>query len=116
MNYADLIAKLEKATGQDRDLDARICYAIKPALHRMGTLTEWLATDAAKRVPAYTWSLDDALTLVPEGASWLVRAPAGAYPSATIFGPPLHGDQIIARTPAIALCIAALKAIEALRE
>jgi hypothetical protein len=64
----DLIERLAKTTGQDRDLDARITYAVKPALQRVGPLDEWLKTSAARNCHTYTWSIDDALTLLPDGA------------------------------------------------
>jgi hypothetical protein len=64
---ADLIARLENATGPDRELDADIMYfeiergtGIK--VTRIPSLTE--------TANHYTRSLDAALTLVPEGYSY----------------------------------------------
>lgn len=121
MSIPDLIARLEAATGQDRDLDARIAYLVKPALERMGTLEKWLASDASRNVLTYTWSIDDAFTLVPEGWSYIL----GSGASAAV--PALHGlphagpwcrlqhrthHEINAEGPtaAIAICIASLQA------
>lgn len=119
----DLIERLEKATDQDQELDARICYVTKPALQRLGTVEQWLQQDAAKRVRAYTWSIDDALTLIPDGWIWNLRTEKHAsFPDSSAHAEimdrhwpdPLAGYGICeeghAATPAIALCIAALKA------
>lgn len=117
--YADLIERLEKCEGQDRDLDARIVYAIKPALHRMGSLEEWLATDASKAGRTYTYSIDDALTLVPEGFKWKLGYSRHVPCVADVMD--YRADAAIGRfdgecdsNHAIALCIAALKARAAL--
>lgn len=88
----DLIARLEAATGPDRELDAEIADAVEfdpTCLHS----------------PAYTASIDAAMTLVP--------------PDTGIWGVAKLGDQYTAHagnpdhegaTPALALCIAALRA------
>ena len=74
--------------------------------------------------PAYTTSLDAALTLVPEGAVWHVMTDYGGLnrakigpkgrPSASVYdaGEVDHPTfiQEDAATPALALCIAALRA------
>jgi hypothetical protein len=110
MSIADLIARLEKATGPDRDLDEAILRHF---------LDEELAAKGSARVPSpcprYTESLDAALKLAPEGAFWIIGC--GRVRS----GEPLGGAQIISPSgselaeaehdsPTIAFCIAALKA------
>jgi hypothetical protein len=110
----DLIERLEKATGPDRELDLAIGEAVGeanhsgPAFHR--PFREWARH--------YTASIDAALTLV-EHLHWQVedfnldrtfRAQI-AEQTMTKFGPAV-GIRARAKgaTPAIALCIAALKA------
>ena len=60
---SELIERLEKATGPDRELDALIWYAVveRPAAG------EKIDRDMVNRWPTYTASIDAALTLVPEG-------------------------------------------------
>lgn len=120
----DLIERLEKATGPDRELDLAIGEAVGeanhsgPAHHR--PFREW-----AKH---YTASIDAALTLVPEGwwmtldryvisdepepspmawRAWLRKIEGDLDGD----GPVYHRKHFSpAPTPAIALCIAAMKA------
>lgn len=107
----DLIARLEKATGPDRDLD----HAIDTAL-----LGEW-----TYYAPEYTASIDAALTLVPNGYRWLVRkhdgsktwaGGKGAKSFANVYADEHESPMYEAwtQTPALALCIAALKARQAM--
>lgn len=134
----DLIERLSAATGPDRELDRAI------AEDGLGMITEWLAPvnspvmvlcfmpyrregaqpPASAEVPAYTASLDAAITLIPADTVWHVmtdygdlnRAKVGPVgkPSATVYRcndrPPDVFEQADAETPALALCIAALKA------
>lgn len=69
-------------------------------------------------IPEYTASLDAALTLLPSGTLWLLSS-METGPRATVLAPNERGDYIgqrdnsaLAATPAIALCIAALKATQ----
>jgi hypothetical protein len=90
----DLIEKLEKATGPDRGLEYEMfAKLVEPILDH--------------DPPYYTASIDDALTLVPEGAQWVVmsKGKTGSPPSAVVGARHDNGA-----TSAIALCIAALKA------
>lgn len=71
---------------------------------------ELLRTD--KVFPAYTTSLDAAVTLVPEGKDWQAgkignECAAGIYPAAHH---PFATHKAKAATPALALCAAALRA------
>lgn len=89
---ADLIARLEKLSGPDRELDALIWLRIPKIVTN-------------DPVPAYTASIDAALTLVEEGSTWDLCF--DEFMLACV-GP---GDTASrGATPAIALCIAALKA------
>jgi hypothetical protein len=109
----NIIAKLEAATGPNRNLDALIADAIGLPV----------PNDPAGWPLRYSESIDAALTLVPEGWAWSVRE-GGCYatgkkllpraelaePIETEFGPGVGvRAQNNAATPAIALCIAALK-------
>ncbi len=86
----ELIVRLEAATGRDPALNQDIQRAINGGRRALA-------------VPDYTGSVDAALTLVPEGCGWLAMGNA-----AKVGRCPAHGA-----TPAIALCIAALRAREA---
>lgn len=90
----DLIERLEKATGSDRELDAEIMMARYAG-------GKW----PSGQVRRYTDTIDCALKLVPEGWRSLrferTRSTYGCF---------LDGIDTNAATPAIALCIAALKA------
>jgi hypothetical protein len=136
----DLIARLRAATGPDRELDAAIeamldgpavraaggdiianeagiCRWQEPPPHGSGT-GQWRAARLR-----YTGSLDAALTLVPEGWTWHAgRHETGcghAYMHngkphfvgvAAVPNPTRRSSEVRATTPAIALCIAALRA------
>lgn len=112
----DLIAELERSTEGSKDLDMKIFWLQFPEYER-GKQAIW-------HCPDYTTSLDAALTLVPRG--WrrkILDWPDGIGPekggaklewldSDGIKRPvaiPREG-WIWAATPALALCIAALKA------
>lgn len=100
-DFADIIARLEKATGPDRELDD----AIGATLER-----------PCKNWP-FTASIDAALTLVPGGFRWKLgysrHVPCVAdlidygHRSLGCLG---HFDGECDSNHAIALCIAALKA------
>lgn len=110
----DLIARLEAATKPDATLDVEILDAILPR-------------DYERIAPAYTTSIDAALMLVPEHIEfWTIsfsRNKTGRQychvtleQSADSLGRDMQDDEpteieaINAATPAIALCIAALRA------
>lgn len=106
----DLIEKLEAATEGSRELDTDIWSAVR---------CPTLFNDR----PPYTTSLDAALTLVAEGWGWAAAELDEGVPSAvttnrkpqikpgTLDSNPDKIDfRTKAATPALALCIAALKA------
>lgn len=129
---SDLIERLEKATGPDRDFD-RLIEESLPGVrqhhdHRMvadGYVMEANGVQAYLP-PLYTASIDAALTLLPEGWAWTLcdRGIASICSDfnddyAKVFNsgtrPPRQRGEMprsMSRvaTPAIALCIAALRA------
>jgi len=117
----ELIARLEAATVGSRELDAEIWLSIMKNGESM--------LMALRESPHYTASLDAALTLVPEGWAWELdwdkdgdATPAWSTWSASAFCHPADRDpqnphcprgmSRKAKTPALALCIAALRARE----
>lgn len=103
----DLIERLEKVVAPDRELDRLIW----DATNGRGGVDEW--TVGQIDAPAYTASIDAALTLVPDGLNYVLKARnPGAKSEARVGG--LQGGFYIKdgehSCPAIALCIAALKA------
>ena len=92
----DLIARLEAAEGPSRELDALIRCALfkKPSAF----------------IKPYTFSIDAALTLVPEGWEWTIES--GGHVELVkdrMRGPYIEGNAV---TPALAICIAALRALK----
>lgn len=116
----DLIAKLEAATEGSRELDVEIVFALYPeSVYRPQCVGDepifWSEPYYKRECPAFTTSLDAALTLVPEGQGWGVLAGEpgtdGVFHNAYVTKPrdvPLQSGPC--RTPALALCIAALNA------
>lgn len=129
-----IIERLEKATGPDRELDALIVAELHDATMRpyppsddFGPHDKWqfwthdgkhfLGSEAEFPVPAYTSSVDAALTLVPDGLPWMVRRSQpwdAAHPYCAAYVQTAEHDEhsslTKATTAARALCIAALKA------
>jgi hypothetical protein len=125
-DYAGLIERLEKASGPDREVDAAIMYA---EIERGAGMTVARIPELTETASYYTSSIDAALTLVPEGwpidqLSWWPRVPQN-YEDQRVcrvkiiaLRPDGFADKecfhAVAKSPAIALCIAALKARAAL--
>jgi len=131
MTHDDLIAALEKATGPNRELDVAIWEAVDPAIVRRvrqdaRALSPKGSSDAdlaraersrlAKMATAYTASLDAAMTLIPHvepRTHWHLQAyPHGCYSATVSDTYPVgthYGGQHMT-SPALALCIAAMKA------
>lgn len=95
----ELIARLEKATGPDRELDEAIRFELQTQ-----NTSQWNG-------PFYTSSIDAALTLLPRGWDYILTAGSGEYANASI-GPANKVSEVYgeAPTPALAFSIAALKA------
>lgn len=127
MTRAELIAKLEAATEGSRQLDGEIGRAVGyVASSWWGAIAfRWNEGECWGSVPDFTTSLDAALTLVPEGWGWLARShdgsPAydgtgrgrGGFANVNIGRDDAQFFTEFAATPALALCIAALRAREA---
>lgn len=134
MTVADLIARLEAAAEGSRELDAHIDAVINgrdvirvegdfslATRHTPGRY--WYDSVHFADAPNYTTSIDAALTLIPEG--FAVRDFSiwpGCRPTVRILGTHRERDGLYwhngtdgrweaqGATPALALCIAALKA------
>ena len=112
----DLIARLEAATGASRELDAAIAEAVgyivryDKADPRGTTPYYQPVPDYSWRpVPTYTASIDAALTLVPEGWDYTIYSRGEVSVHRSKSGTRTFYDAEAA-TPALAICIAALKA------
>ena len=126
---ATLIAELEAADVCDlsdmsaRELEGGIALALGWKQVGKGW-AHWTDPDGNtnRHVPFYTTSLDAALTLVPGGWVWHVQIdyelPGRAHLYNAVPGnkydPPVR-VQANGATPALALCVAALKALDALK-
>lgn len=97
-----ILERLERATVPLRNLDAELHYEFHP-----GPAVYDASCRVMSYVPAYTESIDAALTLVPEGSAWTLMRHDNALYYAEC-GP--DSWQSNAPTPALAICIAALKA------
>lgn len=121
-NIQDLIDRLVNAKGPDRELDIAICQQVDSNGYRIeddGTILVsgdvgdgpgWF--NIGYEVPGYTASVDAALTLVPPAHDWSLHVNNG---EAIVGCMPESEDgcdvaDSTGATPAIALCIAALKA------
>jgi hypothetical protein len=133
MSVEELIARLEAATHPSRALDLMICRVAlnsEPLGHAAGMTDDMLLSyNPFGPFPHYTLSIDAALTLVPDNDSpelpgkwrWALAWPAYVdgvwqpgkhradihHPLSSGGGPRWVG---LGATPAIALCIAALRA------
>jgi hypothetical protein len=108
VSMVDLLERLEKVTGPDRELDGAIQRIIGYGPHHIG---------AAGLTNAFTASVDAALTLVPkEWTAWELRSMAGKRRFSCDLSRLTECDAGEdwafggGPTPAIAICIAALKA------
>jgi len=118
MDHKELIERLEAAESGSRELDAEIAKEVGYTFMETWTLSEeyWIgpapAPDKPVVLPRFTTSLDAALTLVPEG--FWTRLIIATPPVAEVNPNNIESvdGKVIATTPALALCIAALKARE----
>ncbi|MCA3700607.1 MAG: hypothetical protein IOB84_12595 [Brevundimonas sp.] len=112
---ADLIARLEAATGPDRTLDAYTKAAVEgfDPIGKTRTEVKMFTGPAHELVLEYTVSIDAALTLVPEGADVEVYFSPRERPHRRGCVVLTIGRQVYeasAVTPALAVVIAALRA------
>jgi hypothetical protein len=73
---------------------------------------DWEGLAREAQAPAYTTSLDASLTLLPEGTGALINATLGPWAQVIRDTPEFSGPSLAsatAATPALALCIAALR-------
>jgi len=130
MTIDELIAALEAATGPDRGLDKSIADLVgevvmpwKADQHAWMTKIggKWvsvtrpnlrLLSTGHRYIPRFTESLDAAVSLVPEGCFWALTMKGVHWPGFDACCEYEDGRMRWYRgaTPAIALCIAALKA------
>ena len=126
MEIKSLIERIEKSEGADRELDGAIALSLGWTLQKMkGDARPYYRKPGATQYynraepPAYTASIDAAMTLVPEHSLFTVRtlwddsktaglAVVSRYEGERRFWMGEH--QSVAATPALALCAAALKA------
>ena len=99
---SDLISRLEAATGPGRELDAEIA----------GTETATVHWHDDEETPRYTTSIDAALTLKKPGQflDRLTECNTDGLCEARICGTDGTCFIGVAKTPALAICIAALRA------
>jgi hypothetical protein len=99
-----LIERLEAATGPDAQIDDTIQWLCVPQ------------KDHTINAPRFTKSIDAALTLVPEGYGWSISDYRNNQAGLCAFVHPPDPKRDLFRsnetrsTPAIALCIASLRA------
>ena len=120
--YRELMQRLESADGPDRKLDVAIGTHVsglsvahfQEAIDQIGVKGSGWTPDE-EEWPRYTDSVDAALTLVPMSLYWLVGC-GKLRPTEPLYGAQVlaHDRSVIAEaesdaTPAIALCIAALR-------
>jgi hypothetical protein len=99
----DVIARLGQLPASNRELDIEICVAIGKSRLDLGFQT----------APHYTLSIDDALTLVPDGwklVLWTENGLVEAYPIKGVKRPAGIKFRVQGHPLPIAICIAALKA------
>lgn len=129
MTLSSVIKELEQAQGPSRELDDAVLLACgwktEPGELLGLPITNWVSPTGSVHwrcdVPNPTSSLDAAMSLVPEGHFWscggpdetLIRRPK---PWAQVWRGKQAEDSGEGPTPAIALCIAALKARSVMEE
>lgn len=119
-----LAERVEAATTPDRALDAAIWLHLpEQGGHDWKCGGDRLAhafkISGASFIPFYTRSLDAAMTLVPNGLWFEVEGRAKFGYSATvgnIASGEISSDEIVARTPALAVAAASLRARAAMTE
>jgi hypothetical protein len=115
---SSLIERIEAATGGDRELDVAVIMALYPEAgpyspHCQGDEPIfWNAPYYKQECPHLTASLDDALTLLPEGYDWIIGNVNGMY-GGTPYACAGSTEQHFAATPVLALLSAILKARQA---
>jgi hypothetical protein len=104
-----LIERLKDAAEGSDELNIEIARAIGWHVWAEEFHDVWVAPEGQRfrgDLPRFSWSIDQAVAwLVPETTRWVVEKPLHGRPMAFV------GTRIgIGHTPALALCIAALRA------
>jgi len=112
-----LIERLEKATGPSIELDEEIRVAVSAERINFGAGEGLVSDESCYGPPSYTDSIDAALSLLPPRFFWRIDS---HDPVAWVYRnlQDAHNSGLLApypATPAIAICIAALKATGATR-
>lgn len=117
MTFLEIAERCEQATGPDRESDVAIHTAVTTFEPRVGGVG-WPAGELVvpafpgwEPLPAYTASLDAAITLVPEGFDVHFYLERRGGSSAIVTSTKALGlARVFAATPALAICTAALRA------
>ena len=116
-----LAARCEAATGPDREIDAAIAATARHGTEHTWAYgyPAWLAASDGRvhlakngpsfAAPAYTASLDAAMTLRPKGWDWQYSSATGTA-RVWLGDGRVHNSTGNAATPELALCAAALRA------
>lgn len=109
---SDLIARLERATWPKLEYDRRIAVACGWAARLSGESGVELSNGVYAAPLRYTTFIDAALRLVPKGWGWHLGDTEDGRGSAFLWSRASDdiAGECFGATPAIALCIAALKA------
>lgn len=108
-DLTDLIERLEKATEGSRELDCNVAEAAGLGARRQFHPP---LLDNGRPVPRFSESLDAALSLVPEGRYAKLQI-SHDHKRAWAWVEMEAGEAVACAAPALALCIAALKARQA---
>lgn len=129
-NLADVISRLEKAEGPDRQLDADIYKALGHEVKRRQRNIQRLSTygfcypepGAWLPVPRLTGSIDAAVALAEKVLNVYTleleirrsgaRADVTWFPPGNLVPPIYAVSKSAGKTPALAICIAVLKALQ----
>lgn len=121
----ELAERIEKLDGPDREVDAEIAVSVL-GMERDGPMffgkdedfvleRDYYSLEGSHReLPAFTASLDAAMTLVPEGWDFRAERFDAKKACAAVWLRGWHDDTKLdteASTPALALCAAALRAL-----
>ena len=115
-----LIAELEAAAAGSRKLDKAIYVALGlPITNHRNLDPQMIEIHLESVAPRYTTSLDAAVSWVPEECCWEISVDPdweGKIPPSAVVCPIGESPQrrILASTPALALCVAALRAGQAM--
>lgn len=123
MTLRSLIARVEAATGPDREIDGEVLCAVRgiPFVRWDGAGLVWqddfgIRHTDADHVPRVTESVDAVLAIVPEGYSWHLWSVSDGLPNAELRpkggGSPIYGLRDRRAPPALALLAAVLRAME----